>query len=336
MKRIAFLFICFLQVQFVFTQEFNFNTQEEIDSFQMNNPGLYECQGVWIWGDDITNLEGLSSLTTITESLYIDNCDNLENLTGLENLSYVGITEQLAYGLYIADNDRLKNLNGLNGLTTINGRLGIFAHDSLEGVSGLENLTIVGDGLFIEGNSSLDNLDGLSSLTTVGMDGIQIFINPQLTNINGIENIDGGSVEYLLIKYNESLSHCHVQSICDYLVSPNGSTNIANNSTGCNSPEEVVEACLTGVNEPKKANESLVVNPNPTKNKLKVESEKFKVKGKKYIHIYHSQGLKVEEIKVPDGNESMEIDVFKYTDGLYFLQYIHSNQIVETVKFIKK
>ncbi len=55
----------------------------------------------------------------------------------------------------------------------------------------------------------------------------------------------------------------------------------------------------------------------------------------KMIRVYNSLGFKVEEIKVHDGVESMEVDVSKYTNGLYYLQYIHSNQIMETVKFIK-
>ena len=53
------------------------------------------------------------------------------------------------------------------------------------------------------------------------------------------------------------------------------------------------------------------------------------------MRIYNSQGLKVEEIEVPDNIESIEVDVSKYTNGLYFLQYIHYNQIVESVKIIK-
>jgi hypothetical protein len=61
----------------------------------------------------------------------------------------------------------------------------------------------------------------------------------------------------------------------------------------------------------------------------------FEVAGNKIIRVYNSQGLKVEEIKIPKGIESMEVDVSKYTNGLYYLQYIHANKILETVKFIK-
>jgi len=167
------------------------------------------------------------------------------------------------------------------------------------------------------------------------MDGIKIVGNPQLTTLVGLDNINGGAVEYLRIEGNDSLSYCHIQSICDYLVSPNGSTIIADNSTGCNNPEEVEEACLTDVEKLEKREDGIMLSPNPATNKFEVCSSKFAVWGNKMIRVYNSQGLKVGELKVPDGVESLQVDVSKYTNGLYYLQYVHSNQIVETVKFIK-
>lgn len=337
MKRIAFLFICILHAQFIYSQDIYLYTQESIDSFQVNYPGLTTCNSLYLAGNDITNLEGLNSITTIMAQLSIEGCNNLENLTGLENLSYIGITAGIAYGLYLSNNGRLKNLNGLNSLTTIDGRLGIFFCDSLESVSGIESLTNVGDGLVIWFNNSLNNLNGLSNLTTVGMDGIRIVGNPQLTTLVGLDNIDGGAVEYLMIEENNALSYCHIQSICDYLVSPNGSTNIIANSTGCNSPEEVEEACLTDVEKLEKREDGIVLSPNPATAMVTMRLSKCEpIAGKtKYVRIYNSMGLKVEEIEVPDVIKSLQVDVSKYTDGLYYLQYIHSNQILETVKFIK-
>ncbi len=104
-------------------------------------------------------------------------------------------------------------------------------------------------------------------------------------------------------------------------------------SMGCDTP-----GCFTtGISEEwfVKSEGELRVWPNPTTNKFEVRSSEFEVGGKKIIRLYNSQGLKVEEIKVPDGVESMEVDVSKYTSGLYYLQYIRADQIVETVKFIK-
>ena len=104
-------------------------------------------------------------------------------------------------------------------------------------------------------------------------------------------------------------------------------------SMGCDTP-----GCATGVHMfefPVVIGEEIKVWPNPAKSKLKVESKKFKVKGEKVIRIYNLHGVKAGEIKIPEVIESMEVDVSKYTNGLYYLQYIYSNKIMGTVKFIK-
>jgi hypothetical protein len=67
--------------------------------------------------------------------------------------------------------------------------------------------------------------------------------NPALTSLTGLENIDAGSISSLHIENNYLLSTCEVQSICDYLVAPNGTISIYGNAPGCNSQQEVEEAC---------------------------------------------------------------------------------------------
>ena len=49
--------------------------------------------------------------------------------------------------------------------------------------------------------------------------------------------------QVLIITDNENLSSCDVQSVCDYLASPNSSVSILWNAPGCNSQQEVEEAC---------------------------------------------------------------------------------------------
>jgi len=47
-----------------------FSTQEQIDNFQTNYPNCTEIEGgVMITGNDITNLDGLSVITSIGEYL---------------------------------------------------------------------------------------------------------------------------------------------------------------------------------------------------------------------------------------------------------------------------
>ncbi|MCD4730251.1 MAG: T9SS type A sorting domain-containing protein [Bacteroidales bacterium] len=114
-------------------------------------------------------------------------------------------------------------------------------------------------------------------------------------------------------------------------------------SMGCDTP-----GCITTVISEEllvNSNEGLKVWPNPTTGKFEVrfsyakasenESSGFWVEGTKIIRIYNSQGLRVDEIEVPKNVESLQIDASKYSNGLYYLQYIHSNRIMETVKFIK-
>ncbi len=104
-------------------------------------------------------------------------------------------------------------------------------------------------------------------------------------------------------------------------------------SLGCDTP-----GCITTViNEEVFVRETgeLRVWPNPTNGKFDVRSLMFEVAGTKIIRVYNSQGVKVEEVKVPDGIEVMTIDVSGYNNGLYFLQLIVSNEVVDTVKFLK-
>lgn len=124
-----------------------------------------------------------------------------------------------------------------------------------------------------------------------------------------------------------------------------GSTNkmwvVKVDSMGCDTPGcfivDIDEQVITRISE------GLKVWPNPTQNKLQLSgsglghTEALEVwsDGNRFIRIYNSQGMKVDEIGVPDNIESLEIDASGYLNGLYYLQYIHSGQILETLKFIK-
>jgi hypothetical protein len=96
--------------------------------------------------------------------------------------------------------------------------------------------------LEIWSNGVLENLSGLDNLILIG-GRLGVGYNDTLTNLMGLNNIDGASINNLRIVCNKLLSSCEVQSICDYLSSPNGTVEIYNNAPGCNSPEEVEEAC---------------------------------------------------------------------------------------------
>lgn len=136
-----------------------FNTQEEIDNFQINYPGCTEIEGdVTIYGleNDIFNLDSLNVLTAFGGNLEIKYCDSLTNLTGLDNLISIG-----GY-LLIYNNDGLINLSGLNNVSSLGGDLRIDRNNALTSLSGLENLNADSIGnLTISYNNSLSTCEGV-------------------------------------------------------------------------------------------------------------------------------------------------------------------------------
>jgi len=207
---------------------------------------------------NLTSLEGLLNLTSVGGNLLISRNDILANLNGLGGIAYLG------GDLHITNNPLLSNLDGLMGISNIAGELEIRDNHSLINLLGLDNLTSIGNHLIIRGNDYIDNLTGLENLTGVG-GAITIRYNQNLSSLAGLENLSsfGGelwignnnsllSIEALAslanitditIINNPMLSTCDGQSICNYLVAPNGIVNIYNNASGCNSPEEIAAEC---------------------------------------------------------------------------------------------
>jgi hypothetical protein len=139
-----------------------FTTQEQIDNFQANYPGCTEIIGNIIIGDfgnNITNLNSLSVLTSIDGNLSIYLCDSLIDLTGLEGLNYIGGSLNIGNVTY-GGNLNLSSFSGLNNLTYIGGGLGIISNKSITYLSGLDNLYWIGFGLGIFSNNQLSNLTG--------------------------------------------------------------------------------------------------------------------------------------------------------------------------------
>ena len=123
-----------------------FSTQADINNFTTNYPGCVKIEGdVLISGQYITNLNGLSVLTSIGGELFIGDdwpgSSSLTSLAGLENLTSIG------GNLHLYRNYALTNLSGLENLNSIGGDLVIHIN-ILTSISGLENVSSIG-GVFI-------------------------------------------------------------------------------------------------------------------------------------------------------------------------------------------
>src|SRR5437762_2172992 len=77
------------------------STQAEVDAFPTN----YGCSVVGgnfiVSGIDITNLDGLQSVTRIEGDLRITDNPNLTNINGLSSLTYVGKGSPLESGMHV-------------------------------------------------------------------------------------------------------------------------------------------------------------------------------------------------------------------------------------------
>ncbi len=184
-------------------QNYTFTSQIDINYFPLVYPNCNEIEGnVTIMGSSITNLDGLSMVSSIGGGLSIRSNSSLTSLTGLEGVTSIGV------GLEIRDNAVLISLTGLESLASIGGYLKIgdyySGNPALTSLTGLENLTFIGGELWIGYNDTLTGLSGLSGLTSIGGD-ISIRSNSALTSLAGLENMTsiGGD---LSIRSNSALT----------------------------------------------------------------------------------------------------------------------------------
>jgi hypothetical protein len=221
-------------------------TQTAIDNFPTDYPGCTTISGTLTINDDgtdpITNLNGLAQLTTITSTLAILNT-SLPDLTGLDGVSSVG------QSMVLNNNGLLTTLTGLEALTSIGGNFLINSNPSLQDLQGLDNLTSIGNGLSIVFNPQLADLTALSNLTTLGFNNVStkgpmvVVNNDALLSLSGLESIDPNTVATLNLANCDLLTTCEIQSICDYLDIPANPANISGNGVGCESRTTVENAC---------------------------------------------------------------------------------------------
>ena len=290
--------------------------------------------------DSLTDLSGLRSLKTIGGDAYIHHNERLSNLNGLElldtvyrtlNLSYIPLTggvsalQNIKYigGSLYFDNSLVPDFTGFKNLNTIENELYISHCSKTIDFSGFENLTSIGGNVYIMSNSNLHQVTSLKNLNSIGGN-LQITGNSSLSSLSGLDNIEPGSISNLYISVNPMLSTCEVESICLYLADPNGEVVINNNDEGCNSIEEVENACsIVHVPETKnpKAGDDVIIYPNPAGT---------------IIHIGNSNSVQAMDVRLFNStgqclihkSKIRKLNVSSLTTGLYFLQLKTSKSVV--------
>ena len=218
------------------------------------------------------------------------------------------------------------------GCIAIEGNVTINGPNSIANLDGLSELTSVGGNLSISWNHLLTSLSGLRGLHSIGGD-LNIFHNSYLASLSGLDSIDGGSIINLRIVGNDSLSTCAIQSICDLLASPNGTIEINNNASGCDSREEIEDLCLYLYAMELNVQEAIFVYPNPSSTAIFIESPSSLPAVNILLNIYNLSGQQIISRQITE-LQTM-VDVSGLVTGIYFIQVISEKSVVAG-KFVKQ
>lgn len=268
-----------------------------------------------VWGNQaLTDLHGLESLTSVGGYLSVWENITLGSLGGLENLTSVE-----GY-LSIYDNDALNSLTGLQGLTTIGGNFVVRGNDALTNLSGLDQVSSIGGGFFVSINALLVSLDGLEGLTAIGGE-LRVDENSSLSNLEGLRNLASATIANLRITDNPHLSICHIQPICDYL-SNGGPATIDNNAPGCNTPQEVEDACQPVSVDDLLFEDAIQLFPNPSSGLVQIEAP---AESAWKVSVRDAMGrMVVQPHELVDG----AIDLSALPAGVYFVELNDGGQMI--------
>jgi hypothetical protein len=142
-----------------------------------------------------------------------------------------------------------------------------------------------------------------------------------LKSLTGLDNINADSIINLWINYNNVLSHCAVQSICNYIVNPYSANVIQQNASGCQTISEVEAACATIGVECLSQESSMSFYPNPASNTITITMPE-----EGYISVHDLNGKQLLSQKFTDSKTLMNVN--NLPPGIYFLKFINTETVV--------
>jgi hypothetical protein len=189
----------------VYNGNLSLNSQADVDAFNYTSvTGILFISSI---SSNITNLDHLSTLTSVGQNLLIDRQRFLENINGLSHLqSVAGIfsiddcpslknidglsglqsVQSFELGGQFDGNPHIKNINGLANLTTCHS-IKIEDNDSLTNIDPLLHFSSFTGQLIVTNNAMLTNVDALSNVTTVAQ---ELHVGgSHLSSINGLSNL---------------------------------------------------------------------------------------------------------------------------------------------------
>jgi len=157
-----------------------------------------------------------------------------------------------------------------------------------------------------------------------------------IENIEALENIAPESISDLFIIDNPLLSQCNISNICQYLLAPGGTVEIYNNAPGCNSPEELEEACLYISVPEYDPQTEFTISPNPFGSSVLVEYALYQ-SSQVIVQILDLSGREilglVNEAQNP-GEHLTVIDGTGLKPGVYFC-ILKTGEGIQAMKMMK-
>ncbi len=244
----------------------------------------------------ILNLDNISFLPEFFKLKLVKGNINIGSNNHVFKFSYFPSLKIIEGSLEIGLKKSIIDFDGFTALDTILGSLRILgsSFDMTEKISGFKNLKYIGQDFLISELFNLNEITGFSSLQKVTrsvklnllvkIQNLDAFKNLSsatilnisscwlLNDISGVTGIDFTKLNNFHLSGNDSLSYCHYEPICTYIDQNLGKHDIKFNKKGCNSAEEILEACRTvGVEEWDEVQVSIY--PNPTCSHFYIESD---------------------------------------------------------------
>jgi len=231
--------------------------------------------------------------------------------------------------------NNVSSLQGLNTISAIGGELLISDCNELTTLEGLNNLQSIGGGLSLISNDNLSSLSALHNLRSIG-GGLTVSWNNRIKSLSGLDSINAETISDLHIIYNDSLSWCAIESVCQYIANPNGYI-LLHNSYGCDSVEVVEEFCQhVGIRE-QQSEPKLSIYPNPFTTSTTIEYELIEPSHVQ-LTIYNAIGETIYvavDRMMTVGKHTFTWSADQFPEGLYYA-VLRSEEGVSIVKMIKQ
>lgn len=237
------------------------------DIASFNN--LRKTKSIQLTDFNTKQFAGFNSLEIVSDDFQLSQSDSIITFICCNNLNYIK-------RISISANRNLESVEAFNNLNSTQ-YIHLTLNPKIANFASLSNIQTIDSTLYLGGFEKLKNFNSFSNLNRVKY----LNISPSTTDfrplsirdISGFRNIDYDYLQSLTITHCPELSICEYKPICDFLKQTNSESNIHDNAEGCNSREEILEACMIVRTQEELFENHLSIYPNPSTGLIYLDTE---------------------------------------------------------------